>query len=58
MHAPKGFVCLEVQETIVGPPKKLNWQARAKREEHSLSEEAKTLLWECSEKATGQAFFG
>jgi hypothetical protein len=46
-----------VQDTLVGPPKKLDWQARTKREEHSLSEDAKKMLWECSEKATGQTFF-
>ena len=51
------FSTFELQDTVVGPPKKLDWVARAKREEHSTSEGARKLLWDCSETAIGQSFF-
>ena len=46
-----------LQDGIVGPPKKLDWEARAKKEEHTTSEAAKRLLWERSERAIGHDFF-
>lgn len=46
-----------LQDGIVGPPKKLDWEARAKKEEHTTSEAAKKVLWECSEQAIGHDFF-
>lgn len=53
----EGFASKMIQDTVVGPPKKLDWVARAKREEHSTSQGGRKLLWDCSEKAIGQSFF-
>lgn len=46
-----------VQDTVVGPPKKMDWAKRTKKEELTLSKEAHKILWDCSEKAIGQPFF-
>lgn len=48
---------LPVGEPIVGPPVKLDWEARKEKEANCTDEEAKKTLWEQSEKAIGQMFF-
>lgn len=44
-------------EGAVGPPVKIDWEARAEKEAICTDAEAKRILWELSEKAIGQQFF-